>query len=172
MANVTIYVREDDMDIYQKAKEMTAEGSLSGVIAKALREYLDKREQAGAGMRDLEIRVGTPGAWRRIRFFGRLIARNNPPDIDEGWLGDIPGEEWTAGQRAWARRQGKVFSLYQGRRGKLLMHWCDAFGLFCEYQVFEGFQGFCEKSGLPRGAPAIEAIARSLGEDAIEYLDI
>lgn len=172
MANVTIYVREDDVDVYQKAKEMTDEGSLSGVIAKALREYLEKREQAGAGMREFEIRAGAPGAWRRIRFFGRLIARNNPPDIDEGWIGDIPGEEWTAGQNRWARRQGKVFSLYQGRRGKLLMHWRDASSLSYECRVFDDFQEFCEKSGLPRGSPAMETIASCLGEDAVEYLDI
>lgn len=83
MPTKTIYVAESDLPIFEKAQEL-AGSSLSAVIVEALREYINRKENEARGFQQITLRLGPAGAWREVRFTGRLLARwrqRNPQDL-------------------------------------------------------------------------------------------
>ena len=50
MPNKTIYVSEQDVSLFEEAKDI-AGGALSSVIARALREYVSKHQKKTQGMK-------------------------------------------------------------------------------------------------------------------------
>jgi EXLDI family protein len=69
--NRTIYVSEDDQELYRRAQEL-AGGNLSAAIGNALRRYVDFEEGRVAGFDEVIVKVGT-GAGRKVRFLGVLL---------------------------------------------------------------------------------------------------
>ncbi len=78
--NKTIYVSEDDQQLYRRAQEL-AGGNLSAAIVAALRRYVDVEEGRREGFDEIIVRVGA-GTGRKVRFTGVLlgewiVSRNN-----------------------------------------------------------------------------------------------
>lgn len=72
MPNKTIYVSDDDLQLYNRAQELTG-GTLSAAIAAALRRYVEVEEGRQQGYDEIIVRVGT-GLGRKQRFSGVLLA--------------------------------------------------------------------------------------------------
>lgn len=86
MANKTIYVSEQDEPIFEKAKDIAGEG-LSGVISKALREFVLRHEKSKEYLKEISVTVGTPGSQREQRFIGKeLYTWQGFDDAKEWWL--------------------------------------------------------------------------------------
>lgn len=90
MPNMTIYIREDDMPIYEQAKKLDQKISLSQVLTQSLKEYIQRKEEGGFLTITIEIgneltlsNGGTFGSYRKIRFTGRLLAVNVSPTRDK-----------------------------------------------------------------------------------------
>ena len=69
--NRTIYVSEDDQQLYQRAQEL-AGGNLSAAITGALKRYVQAEDAHSAGFEDVVVKVGL-GAGRKVRFSGILL---------------------------------------------------------------------------------------------------
>ena len=118
MANLTLYVKDEDMELFERgkqyAKNAPAFRGLSALLAELLREQLESSEE----YRDIRLKIGkglTPkgsGAYRTVTIVGKLVARARtaPGDLGdptEGWANwDVYalangrwcalGERWTA----------------------------------------------------------------------------
>lgn len=131
MPNLTIYVREDDMELFDRARKQTDEKSLSQVITKAIREYLERKQKLGVfdeteGMKEIVLKVNNFLS-RKVMFIGKHIYTPSPehcPDgesIDQDWFGFKREEDWNEEQVAegWNKR---VWSLYKTKKGKFLWY--------------------------------------------------
>ena len=96
MPNKTIYVSDDDLELYRRAQEV-AGGNLSQAIVAALRRYLDIEEGRREGFDEVIVRLG-PGRGRKVRFVGILLA------------------EW--GDSSWTTQ----YRIYRTRTGKYVLH--------------------------------------------------
>ncbi len=72
MPNKTIYVSDDDLQLYQRAQEL-AGGNLSAAIAAALRRYVEVEEGRQVGYEEITVSVGHGGVRRKQRFSGVLL---------------------------------------------------------------------------------------------------
>jgi EXLDI family protein len=98
--NKTIYVSDDDLQLYQRAQEL-AGGNLSAAIAGALRRYVDVEEGRREGFDEIIVRVGPgTGRGRKVRFTGVLLG------------------EW--GKSSTTRYE--IFRVYRTRTGKYVLH--------------------------------------------------
>ncbi len=76
----TIYIKDSDSEIFEKAEEILGTTSLSEAIAKALRKTIEYKKAAEQGWQEYEL----DGAWcpdgflheeyRKIKFAGRKLA--------------------------------------------------------------------------------------------------
>jgi EXLDI family protein len=99
MPNKTIYVSDDDLQLYQRAQEL-AGGNLSAAIAAALRRYVEVAEGRQVGYDEVTVAVGHGGVRRQQRFSGVLL-----------------GE--------WERMSGsrmERFRVYRTQRGRFVLH--------------------------------------------------
>ena len=78
----TIYVREADSEIWEKAENL-AGGSVSALITTALRRYVEEEEQLRdeTGMDDIEVALWTPAEEPYFaQFYGRWLLIPNETD--------------------------------------------------------------------------------------------
>ncbi len=93
--NKTIYVREADREVWEKAEKL-AGGSVSGLIADALRRYVEeegmKRSMTTEVIKPIEVRLGGhERPLRTVRFVGEWLvwpdedaSRTTEPGYDAG----------------------------------------------------------------------------------------
>lgn len=74
MPNKTIYVSDDDLPIIERAQELTGD-SLSAVIVRALRRFIELEDAKQRGLDEFTVIVNTEGAHRRKRFVGQRLVR-------------------------------------------------------------------------------------------------
>ena len=98
MPNRTIYVSDDDQELYARAQELSG-GNLSAAITTALRRFVDFEEGRKAGFEEVVVKVGL-GAGRKVRFSGVLLGE---------WFSS-EGEKF------------EHFRVYRGRMGKFALH--------------------------------------------------
>ena len=111
MPNKTIYVKDEDLNLFEEAEKLGGE-SLSGVIAEALRRFVDVKKSEAQGLQEFTLSVGT---WRfrgddnlrKVRFTGRLLAE----------------AEVLTGQTSDRRDRGTDYKIYQTQAGKVLVWW-------------------------------------------------
>lgn len=84
MSNKTIYVSENDEPVFEKAKDIAGEG-LSGVISKALREFVLRHEHNANGIKEISLKVGSNGTQKEQRFFGKEAYKWKGFDDDKEW---------------------------------------------------------------------------------------
>ena len=78
MPNKTIYVRDEDVSLFEEAEKLGGD-SLSGIIAEALRRFVTVKRAEMFGMQEHVLHVGVLRSQgdddvRTVRFVGRLLA--------------------------------------------------------------------------------------------------
>lgn len=98
--NKTIYVSDDDLELYEQAQRL-CDGNLSAAIARALRRFVELEEGRHAGYQEVTVRAGTGGSRRVQRFSGLLLGEWHHP----------------TGERRLER-----FRVYRSRKGHFALH--------------------------------------------------
>jgi EXLDI family protein len=84
MPNKTIYVSENDVSLFEEAKNIAGE-ALSSVISRALKEYVVRNKNKAKGTQEIAVEVGSQKAEREQRFIGREVTT---------WQGFSDDKEW------------------------------------------------------------------------------
>ena len=111
MPNKTIYVKDEDVQLFEEAEKLGGD-SLSGVIAEALKRFVDAKRAEGQGTQEYTLEVGVfrdEGAdnVRKVRFVGRLLAKDT---VYTGTMSD-------------RKDRGSTYQIYQTKAGKILVTW-------------------------------------------------
>lgn len=135
MPNKTIYVKDSDLEVFEKAEKLGGE-NLSATIAEALRRFVAAEEARQKGYQEVELEVGL---WpdkgdddtRKVKFFGRLLAE---------------GRQYT-GQLGSRDDRGIDYKLYQTKAGKIVIHWerwsrWQGEATRADYQVLPNLPGY------------------------------
>jgi EXLDI family protein len=101
MPNKTIYVSDNDLTVFERAQALSGE-TLSAVIVRALRRYIELEEAKQRGFDEFTVIVNTEGAHRRKRFLGQRLVR---------WLEATTDGEGTS-----------VLSIYRTAGGRYALH--------------------------------------------------
>ena len=162
----TIYVREEDQETFERAKELADEESLSQTIAKALKDLVDRKEAEEEGFKEITLEVGTWPAGQKstpnieeVKFYGRKL--NFHRDL--------------YGQNAGGDDRGTIFKLYEGEKGKFLLykkdysHWQKE-NSSARYEIFESLEELEEEKNLPNGF--LQEAKKELGQEGAKRLDI
>ena len=96
--NKTIYVSESDLELFQRAQDLTG-GNLSQAITRGLRRLVELEEGRLEGYDEITVRVG-PGKRLRQRFVGVLLV------------------EWSRS----TKDRVEQFRVYRSRTGKYVLH--------------------------------------------------
>lgn len=102
MPNKTIYVPDDDLELFEQAQTLSGE-SLSATIIQALRQYITYQEARARGFQILEVSVGSVSRAHK-RFTGRLVAQ-----ATVGELSTDPGLE--------------KYTVYETPKGNLVVYY-------------------------------------------------
>ncbi|OAT70904.1 hypothetical protein AWB85_06400 [Mycobacteroides immunogenum] len=97
MPNKTIYVSDNDAELYRRAQEI-AGGNLSAAISAALKRYVELEDAHKEGYDEITVRVGA-GTGRKQRFVGILLG------------------EWGA----YTSKRVTVHRVYRSRSGKFVI---------------------------------------------------
>ena len=174
MPNKTIYVREEDLPVFEEAERLGGD-SLSSVIAEALRRFVAVKRAELYGMREHVLTVGvlrSQGAddTRKVRFIGRLLAEATV----------------YSGQTSDRKDRGADYKIYQTRAGKILVWWrrwsCwEGENDLLDYVVMDTLPGYDEEVyGRVHGdmlGPVelpgflLQEAAEALGQELVEWVE-
>lgn len=158
MANKTIYIADEDLEIFQKAQEVAGE-SISKVIVQALRLYVIQKDLEGTELKECEAMRGThdSGGLRveKVRFIGKWLSKL------------VAGTEFG--------EETCTFNLYYTRKGKFLVQTSTEYQheisdeVNYEYEIIEDFSELYARD-LP--SKLIEDAEEQLGKFHVRFLDI
>jgi EXLDI family protein len=74
MPNKTIYVTDDDIEIFERAQKL-AGSNLSATIAAALKRFVEIEEKKNEGFEEIPVRIGENGLYNQKRFIGKELGR-------------------------------------------------------------------------------------------------
>jgi hypothetical protein len=174
MPNKTIYVRAEDVSLFEEAEKLGGD-SLSSVIAEALRRFVATKRAEQQGMQEHSLSVGvlrSQGAddVRTVRFVGRLLAE---AEVFTGQLSD-------------RRDRGTCYRVYQTRAGKILVWWrrwsCwEGESDLLDYAVMSTLPCYDEEVyGKMHGdmlgpvelpGSLLQEAAEALGQELVEYVE-
>jgi len=171
MPNKTIYVKDEDLQIFEEAEKLGGD-SLSGIIAEALRRFVAVKRAEMFGMREHALTVGvlrSQGAddTRKVRFVGRLLAEATV----------------YSGQTSDRRDRGTCYRVYQTKAGKILIWWknwsrWEGENDVTDYAVLNALPGYDDEvpgkiDDYPISLPGslLQAAAEALGEELVEYVE-
>lgn len=138
MANKTIYVPDDDVEVFERCKAVAGK-SLSSVILNALKQYLVQKEAEGSGMQEFNLWVGVENLsehagrieGKRIVFVGAELAE---------FKDDLRNENIT-------------IRVFKTQKGKYIVHTVilDKEKMECEsyYTRYEDFKELSQPGRLP-----------------------
>lgn len=73
----TIYVKPEHQDVWNQAKELLGDDSLSELVAEGLKKVVEERKAEKEGFKRVEVEVGTDEqGWITIAFQGRLLVED------------------------------------------------------------------------------------------------
>lgn len=155
MPNKTIYVRDEDLPIFDRAVEIAGD-SLSSVIAEALRRYVEMEEMKSEGFEEVTVREGVGDNMRKKKFIGKEISYHDPDPFGKGF-------------------DGTEYTLYITQKGSYVVeifHWDrrDGFPSSSELVIGDSLDKLKENENIP--AVLIEEAAEELGDEPAEFLDI
>ena len=174
MPNKTIYVKDEDLQIFEEAEKLGGD-SLSGIIAEALRRFVDVKRSEVQGMKEHILTVGvlrSQGAddTRRVRFVGRLLAE----------------AEVYSGQTSDRKDRGTDYKIYQTQAGKILVWWekwsrWEGENNLLDYVVLNTLPGYDDEiSGKVHGehlppetlpGSLLQEAAEALGRELVEFVE-
>ena len=171
MPNKTIYVRSEDVSLFEEAEKLGGY-SLSIVIAEALRRVVATKRAEQQGMQEHSLPVGvlrSQGAddIRQIRFVGRKLAE----------------AEVLTGQTSSRDDRGTLYWIYQTRAGKILVWWknwtkWERENDTADYAVLDQLPGYDDEiygkvldliEKLP--GSLLQEAAEALGQELVEYVE-
>lgn len=161
MPNKTIYVKDADVEMFEKAEALGGE-NLSATIAEALRRFVEVEEAKADGFEEKEIEVGIFAAHgskdtKKVKFIGKYIA----------------GAEVLSGTTNDRRDRGTDYTLYLTKKGKYLLYrqywscWQDEDG-DASFQIFDSLADMAESAP----GSLLQDAGEALGTDTAEYLDV
>jgi len=175
MANKTIYVKDEDLQIFEEAEKLGGD-SLSSVIAEALRRFVATKKAEQQGMQEYTLSVGVLRSQgdddtRKVRFVGRLLAE-----------AEVLTDHQTS-SRSSRDDRGTDYKIYQTKAGKVLVWWkrwtrWEGGSDLLDYAVFDALPGYddevCGKvldliEKLP--GSLLQEAAEALGEELVEYVE-
>jgi len=174
MPNKTIYVKDEDLQIFEEAEKLGGD-SLSSVIAEALRRFVATKRAEQQGMKECNLTVGvlrSQGAddTRKVRFVGRLLAE----------------AEVFTGQTSDRRDRGTYYRIYQTKAGKILVWWkrwtrWEGESDLLDYVVLSTLPGYDDEiSGQVHGehlspetlpGSLLQEAAEALGRELVEWVE-
>jgi len=174
MPNKTIYVREEDLPVFEEAEKLGGD-SLSAVIAQAVKRFVQVKRAEVQGMKEHALTVGalrSQGAddTRKVRFVGRKLAE---ADVYHGQTSD-------------RRDRGTVYQIYQTKAGKILVWWkrwsrWEGESDLLDYVVMDTLPGYNDEiSGKVHGehlppetlpGSLLQEAAEALGEELVEWVE-
>lgn len=174
MPRKQIYIREADVELFEKAEQLEGE-NLSAVIADALRRYVEVKEAEAQGMKKITLTVGILRSQgdddtRKVRFVGRKLA----------------SAEIFHGQTSDSRDRGTDYAIYQTQAGKIVVWWkswtrWERENDILDYAVFGDLPGYdVEVWGKIHGehlppevlpGSLLQEAAEALGREMVEYIE-
>ena len=174
MPNKTIYVKDEDVQLFEEAEKLGGD-SLSGVIAEALKRFVDAKRAEVQGMQEYTLSVGIlcsqgDDDTRKVRFVGRLLAE----------------AEVLTGQTSSRDDRGTDYKIYQTKAGKVLVWWrrwtrWEGGSDFLDYAVFDALPGYDDEVyGKMHGehlppetlpGSLLQEAAEALGEELVEWIE-
>ena len=167
MPNKTIYVSNDDQQVFEKAQELAGD-NLSSVIVRALKELISLSELRRKGMKEIVVQVGTKGLQQEKRFNGRLVIK---------WQGAGDHNDWYAarvfitGKGQWAVELTKQPNLEVFRQ-RDFWRTADYFEYTADTQLHVYATPAEAKGELPSALIKLMQQAQSKDDAPVEYLDI
>jgi len=175
MANKTIYVKDEDLQIFEEAEKLGGD-SLSSVIAEALRRFVATKKAEQQGMQEYTLSVGVLRSQgdddtRKVRFVGRLLAE-----------AEVLTDHQTS-SRSSRDDRGTDYKIYQTQAGRVLVWWkrwtrWEGGSDLLDYAVFDALPGYddevCGKvldliEKLP--GSLLQEAAEALGEELVEFVE-
>ncbi len=174
MPNKTIYVRDEDVSLFEEAEKLGGD-SLSSIIAEALRRFVAVKRAEAGGMEEYTLTAGTlrtEGAddIKQIRFVGRKLAE---ADVYTGQTSD-------------RRDRGTAYRIYQTKAGKILIWWkkwsrWEGENDYTDYAVMDAlpsrstefFGNFHVDNFEPVSLPGslLQDAAEALGQELVEFIE-
>jgi len=174
MPNKTIYVREEDLPVFEEAEKLGG-NSLSAVIAQAVKRFVQVKRAESGGMEEYTLTAGTlrtEGAddIKQVRFVGRKLAE---ADVYTGQTSD-------------RRDRGTVYQIYQTKAGKVLVWWkrwsCwEGENDYADYAVMDQLPGYDDDIfGRAHGdmlgpvelpGSLLQDAAEALGQELVEFVE-
>lgn len=164
MPNKTIYVKDEDLSIFEEAEKLGGD-SLSAVIAQAVKRFVAAERSKAQGMEEHTLEVGQVKArgaddTRKVRFVGRKLAEQTS----------------YTGQTSSQDDRGTNYAIYQTKAGKIIVHWeswsrWDGEGSSADYATLDALpeHGAEIYERLPGGL--LQEAAETLGEELVEFID-
>jgi len=176
--NKTIYVRDEDLPIFEQAEELGGD-SLSAVIAEAVKRFVSAEKAKAAGFEQFTLEVGRVNSRgaddvRKIRFVGRKLA----------------GQTAYTGQTSSQDDRGTDYQIYQTKAGKIIVHWeswsrWDGEGSSADYAVLDQLPGHGSEiygqirddddyiEPYPEKLPGslLQDAAEALGQELVEFIE-
>ena len=92
----TLYVKEEDQLIWDKAKEVIGDGRLSTYLTSHLRTLVADQEAAAQGYKRILLSFNESGIPRKLAFYGRwLVSLSNPFEVRHCETAESAEEEWS-----------------------------------------------------------------------------
>jgi EXLDI family protein len=167
MPNKTIYVSNDDQQVFEKAQELAGD-TLSSVIVRALREFISRSESRRKGMKEIIVQVGTKGLQQEKRFNGRLAIK---------WQGAGDNQDWYSSRvfitvkGKWAVELTKQPNLDIFRQ-RDFWRTADYFEYTPDTQLLVFSSPNEAKGSVPSALIKLMQQAQSKDDAPVEYLDI
>ena len=174
MPNKTIYVKDEDVQLFEEAEKLGGD-SLSGVIAEALRRFVTVKRAEMFGMQEYTLPVGILCSQgdddvRTVRFVGRLLAEAEV----------LTGQTSSRSSRD---DRGTDYKIYQTQAGKILVWWekwsrWEGENDVIDYAVLNALPGYDDEvpgkiDDYPISLPGslLQAAAEALGEELVEWIE-
>lgn len=174
MPNKTIYVKDEDLQVFEEAEKLGGD-SLSAVIAQAVKRFVQVKRAEQQGMKEHILTVGvlrSQGAddTRKVRFVGRLLAE----------------AEVLTGQTSSRDDRGTYYRIYQTKAGKILVWWkrwsrWDGENDLLDYAVLNALPDYNDEVvGKMHGdmfgpvelpGSLLQEAAEALGQELVEWVE-
>ena len=169
MPKTSIYIRDEDVEMFERARELAGEEGLSKVVASTVKLYVRIKEAEKDGMEEIRLEIGVDDNTEEIAFIGKLIAEYTK---DRGENFDRK-DRWTD------------YKVYLTSKGYLLLYkehgsYWEGECWESEYKLFRGLREFENATTRERGdddyvyipEAVIGQVQDALGKDRATFLDI
>lgn len=174
MPNKTIYVKDEDLGLFEEAEKLGGE-SLSGIIAEALRRFVATKRAEVQGMKEHILTVGVLRSQgdddtRKVRFVGRMLS----------------SAEVFTGQTSSRDDRGTDYKIYQTQAGRILVWWknwsrWEGESDYTDYAVMDALPGYDDDIfGRAHGdmlgpvelpGSLLQEAAEALGQELVEFIE-